>query len=672
MRLYSAAILSLILSGSGFGQTYTIKTIAGGGLPENMPGLAARLGYVSGLTLDAAGDVIFVAGNTVLRLDTSGTLTRVAGSGVFGFGGDNGPATQAKLAAPIGISLDSAGNIYIADSNNHRIRKVTNGVITTVAGNGTMGFSGDQGAATDARLRLPDSVAVDAAGNLYINDRGNQRVRKVTNGVITTVAGGGSSLDDDVPAADARLQNPQGVVVDAAGNLYIPDFFGFHGRIRKIADGMITTIAGGGSDLGDTVSAYDARIGPEITAITVDSAGSLYFGDTSMVNPPDYGYRIRKLADGVITTLAGNNGEYGVDGPVTQVGVSFPGGLAVDAAGNLFLAEEDTSLVRKISDGVITTLAGGGRFSEDGPADGAQIEPSGIAVDSAGDVYFAEIYAQRVRKLSHGLITTVAGNGTSGENSDNGPAGDATLHFPGAVAFDGSGNLYIADVERIRKVSKDGVITTVAGGGSDSGDNVPATSAFLVLPFRFAVDSSGDVYISQPAANRIRKVSNGVITTVAGGGFDSGDDVPATTARLYAPMGLAVDSSGSLYFADANSNRVRKVSNGTITTVAGNGKQGFVGDNGPATSATLIIPFAVAVDSAGNLYISDTGNSRIRKVTNGVITTIAGNGTPGFSDDNDPATTLVFPGEISLEPAGNIYLTENDRIRVLTPPVNGR
>jgi len=280
----------------------------------------------------------------------------------------------------------------------------------------------------------------------------------------------------------------------------------------------------------------------------------------------------------------------------------------------------------------IYTMAGNGTqgFSGDGgPATGAQLNiPSGVAVDAAGSLYIADASNSRVRKVSNGVISTVAGNGGPGFSGDNYPATSTELFAPSGVAVDSAGNLYIADTSnfRIREVSN-GVITTVAGNGTQgfSGDNGPATSAQLYDVCGVAIDSVGNLYIADGNGNRVRKVSNGVITTVAGNGVAgfSGDNGPATSAQLAGPWGVAVDSAGNLYIADGNNNRIREVSNGVITTIAGSGVAGFSGDNGPATNARLAGPTGVAVDSAGSLYIADTNNDLIRKVSNGVITTAA-------------------------------------------------
>jgi uncharacterized protein (TIGR03437 family) len=326
----------------------------------------------------------------------------------------------------------------------------------------------------------------------------------------------------------------------------------------------------------------------------------------------------------------------------------------------------------------ISTIAGSGTagFSGDnGPATSAQLRyPFGVAVDAAVNIYIADYNNNCVRKVSNGVITTVAGNGTQGSSGDGFSAVSAELVSPTGVAIDSAGNLYIAGFDgSIRKVSN-GVITTVVGSENGLsptlGDNGPATLAELSEPQGIAVDSTGNLYIADTGDNRIRKVSKGVITTVAGGGAEVGDNISALAASLNQPTGIAVDSAGNLYIADRNNYRIRKVSNGIITTVAGSGTAGFSGDNGPATSAKLNLPSGIAVDSTGNLYIADVSNYRIRKVSNGVITTIAGNGKALFSGDYGPATSAqLTPLSLALDSVGEIYVSDyfNNRIRLLTP-----
>jgi len=673
LRLLSALLLTFAASA----QPYTVSTFAGGAMPENTPGMSASVASILSITVDKAGDVYFSAVNmhSVLRLDaTTGVLTVVAGNGTPGFSGDNGPATLAQLDYPYGVAVDAAGNLYIADFRNNRIRKVTNGVITTVAGTGTYGNIGDNGPATSAWLSEPRAVAVDAPGNLYITDSGNSRIRKVSNGVITTVAGNGTFgySGDGGPATSAQLYQPIGITVDSAGNVYFADTG--NEVVRKVANGVITTVAGTGT------GGFSGDGGPATSSplaypygVTVDSARNLYIAEVS-------GRRVRKVSNGVITTVAGTGtaGFSGDGGPATSAQLGQPYDVAMDSTGNLYIADAGADRIRKVSAGTITTVAGNGMpgFSGDGgPATSAQLNsPYGVAVDSAGSVYAVELYSYRVSKVSGGVITTAAGNGTPGSGGDNGPATSAQLYLANGVAADSGGNVYIADTgnNRIRKVAN-GVITTVAGNGTAGygGDNGSAASAQLNGPNSVAVDPAGNLYIADTGNNCIRKVSNGVITTVAGNGTAgfSGDNGPATAAQLNAPLGVALDSSGNLYIADGRNYRIRKVSNGVIATVAGNGTGGFSGDNGPATSAQLNVPAAIALDSAGALYVAD--NFRLRKVSNGVISTVAGNGTSGFSGDNGPATSAQFsiiPG-VAVDSSGNVYVadTQNNRIRILTP-----
>ena len=671
MRCLQAVLLSSLLSSIAMGQSFTISTFAGGGQPVNIPGTAASLSSPSEVAVDASGNAFFSSGNTVLRLDgITGVLTLIAGNGTYGFSGDNNAAANAQLAAPSGVAVDFAGNLYIADENNLRVRKVSNGIITTVAGSGTGGYSGDNGPAVNAQLSYPSGVAVDNSGNLYIADAYSNCIRKVSNGLITTVAGTGIAgfSGDGGLATSAHLTGPTGVAVDAAGNLYIADTG--NGRIRLVSKGVINTVAGGGTSFGDNGPATSALLSFPY-GLAVDPAGNLYISDPGSD-------RVRKIVNGVIFTVAGNgstgfSGDYGT---AVSAQLFDPQGVAVDSAGNLYITDSLNYRLRKVSNGVITTAAGGGSsLGDNGLATSAQLNlPNAVALDSAGNVYIADNANSRIRKVTNGVITTVAGNGTPSYSGDNGPATSAGLGGPSGVAVDLAGNVYMADRigNRVRKVTPNGVITTFAGGGSSLGDNGPATSAQLNGPTSVAVDSSGNVYISDTSNSRIRRVTNGMIITVAGTGAYgfSGDTGPAVSAQLNYPQGIAVDGAGDLFIADSLNARIRKVSGGVITTVAGTVTVGFSGDGGPAVVAQLSLPEGIAVDAAGNLYIADTLNERIRKVSNGFITTIAGGGVGGFSGDGGSSTSarLNLPEGVAVDSAGNVYIADvqNNRIRVLT------
>ncbi|MBD2702914.1 SMP-30/gluconolactonase/LRE family protein [Spirosoma sp. BT702] len=599
--------------------------------------------------------------------------------------GDGGPATNASLAYPISVAIDTSGNQYIVDSDNNRIRKVTtSGIITTVAGTGTPGFSGDGGPATAASLDNPNSVAVDSLGNLYIADFNNHRIRKVaTSGVITTVAGSGTFGfgGDGGPATSAKLWYPRGVAVDGKGNLYIADFYNY--RIRKVDTlGIITTVAGNGTFgfAGDGGPATSASLSYPY-GVSTDHAGNLYLADRD-------NQRIRKVAtSGIITTVAGNGstGFSGDGGPATAASMSYPTDVVADSLGNLYIADPNNQRIRKVNTlGVITTVAGTGspNFGGDGgPATAATMAyPSGVAIDKLGNLFIADQGNNRIRKVNtSAIISTVAGNGTLGFSGDGGPAPNADLYYPIDVVVDKAGNLFIADQgnNRIRKVATSGVITTVAGNGTFGfgGDGGLATSANLANPTGVVVDGSGNLFIADQKNHRIRKVTPaGSITTVAGNGIlgFSGDGGLAINASLDNPSGVAVDASGNLFIIDTGNNRIRKVSPaGSITTVAGNGTAGFGGDGGPATAASLNNPSGIAIDTAKNLYIADRYNHRIRKVTaSGSITTVAGNGFAGFTGDGGPALNarLNNPNDVSVDSSGTLYIADllNNRIRRVT------
>jgi uncharacterized protein (TIGR03437 family) len=596
-----------------------------------------------GLAVDSSGN-LYIADqiNCRIRMVTpAGIMTTVAGNGAYGYSGDGGPAKRAMLNFPTGVAVDSSGDIYIADQDNHVIRKVTAaGIISTIAGNGMEGYGGDTGQATAAKLNYPAGVALDTNGNLYIADADNDRIRKVTpGGIITTVAGNGSfAVNSGGPATGGGLANPVGVTVDGAGNIYIAEGeFGEGDLVQKVTPGgVISTIAGTGPKgfFGDGGPAGNALLATP-QDVVVDSSGNVYIADTG-------NRRVRKLtATGLISTVVGNgNFRFGGDGGAATVAyLSAPVGIAIDPSRNVYFTDVENNRVRKIApDGDITTIAGNGieSFSGDGgqavnasldlrfPTEGPFGIASGVAVDSAGNVYFADTDNDRIRMIStSGIITTVAGGGAFGVLGDGGPANKAYLSAPSGIHIDPAGNIYIADFgnNRIRKISTTGIITTIAGGGTltspNIGDGGQATSAVLNGPEGVALDSSNNLYISDSGNNRVRKVTAaGVITTVVGNGTaDSTGDGGLATQAASLPDAVALDQSGNLYVIELAASKIRMVnSSGIINTIVGTGTQGFLGDGGPAANAQINLPSGAKVDAAGNIFIADTGNNRIREV----------------------------------------------------------
>jgi trimeric autotransporter adhesin len=669
------AFLVLAFAAAALAQNYTIQTFAVGGVPQNIAAVSSSLGAVTGIATDSSGNVYMALPtySAVVKMDVMGALTLVAGTGKPGFSGDNGPATSAQLnlnvssaiagtaagicqcSTPIpggGLAVDSTGNLYIADSGNNRVRKVSNGNITTVAGN-------------TLSLSSPTGVAVDSSGNLYIADTGNQVVRKVSGSVTVTVAGTGTagSLGNGGPATAAQLNFPTGVAVSAAGNLYITDFG--NDALRLVSGGVMT--------------APVFLTGLEPSAVTIDPSGNVFFtaGGFAVVEPQ---------SNGNLTVIAGNqtlnNGYSGDNGSALSAQMNNPSGVAVDASGNLYIADDGNSVVRKVAGGIITTVAGSpqGFIGDSGPALSAQLSgPTYTATGPAGETYVVDSGHNVVRKVANGVITTVAGTGVPGYSGDNGLATSATLNSPWGVVVDASGNLYISDSGNavIRKVTG-GIITTIVGTGTagGTGDGGAATSATLNAPAGMALDAAGNLYIADFRNNRVRIVSNSVINNFAGNGVGAytGDGLTATSASLFGPADVKVDAAGSVYIADQGNNVIRKVAGGVISTVAGNGTGTFGGDNGPATSAQLNIPTGIALDVSGNLIIADTGNNVIRKVSGGIITTIAGNGVANYRGDNGPAANAAInaPLGVSANALGQIFIADsgNNLIRVMNPPCN--
>ncbi len=632
----------------------TITTVAGNGTAgyngDNIAATSAELAGPTGIAV-AGGGNLYIAdqGNHRIRMVTpGGIITTVAGNGTLGYNGDNIAATSAELAQAESVTVDGSGNLYIADQGNERIRKVTpGGIITTVAGNGIAGYSGDGFAAASAELNLPYGVTVDGSGNLYVADSINNRIRKVSGAAapvsyLQTAIGSASASQNVLLAINSGL---------TISSISVPQSQGAKqeftvGAITGCAtDGVTTNAAGSTCTVPVTFQpGYPGLRQMPLAAQT--SAGLFQFALEGTGNGP-----LVAFEPGTITTLAGNghNGSYGDGGPATSALLYGPADVARDGSGNIYIADIDNQRIRKISpSGTITTVAGTGTPGYNGDniaATSAELSyPSGVAVDGAGNLYIADEVNNRIRMVTPGgTITTVAGNGspscvfntssllyTGGcSGGDGGPATSAELNYPERVAVDGAGNLYIADSSnnRIRKVTPGGAITTVAGNGYSggpygaggyNGDNIAATSAELNGPAGLAVDSSGNLYIADGGNARIRMVTpGGTITTVAGNGTAgyNGDNIAATSAELRTPQGVAVDGSGNLYIVDTYNSRIRKVApGGTITTVAGNGTNGYNGDNIAATSAELYWPYSVAVDSSGNLYIADFNYDRIRKV----------------------------------------------------------
>jgi uncharacterized protein (TIGR03437 family) len=656
------------------------------------------------------GPVLLVFLLSCAAFSQSGYINTIAGGYPLG---DGGPAVRAALYTPSGVAVDKEGNVYIADRIDQRIRKVTPaGIITTIAGTGFPDHAVVNGPALRTGLAFPTATASDASGNVYFIEEGSNRVRQLsTDGFLRIVAGNSQPgfSGDGGPATQARLNNPSGVAVDNEGNLYIAD--AGNARVRKVdTGGIITTVVGNGAvgSSGDGGPALQARLSNP-GQLAFDSEGNLYVLERG-------GNRLRKVSrSGIISTVLVGGGQPGAASSVPDslmgVAVRVPATLYVNTNGPVYRlsGQEPPQIVRGTEPPAIPSEPGLRRVF------GSRDQ---IAVDAAGNVYRMDSLSRLWRIDAAGNAAIAAGAGCL--TGDGGPAAFSLTPHPMAAAVDLTGNVYTASCGFIRRIGADGRINTL-GGAVDfcktvpPDEPVPAKSACILTDrlatdpagnilfiwdnygFRLgpdgmvtmlrgtenrqlggisthqaaiAVDRSGNFYVADADRHRIHKVgADGVASVVAGDGtrgFD-GDGGPATKARLSGPRGLAIDDLGNLYISDTGNYRVRKVdSAGIISTIAGNGLPGFAGDGGPASRAQIDSPLGLAVDGAGNLFIGDS--RRIRKISpSGVITTIAGTGVYAFGGDGGPAAQALvsFAWGLAADAGGNLYIADphSNRIR---------
>jgi sugar lactone lactonase YvrE len=632
----------------------------------------------------------------------SGVISLFAGD-IGGEGNIDAPGIAARFKKPTNIAVDGAGNLYVTDQLLNSIRKIApDGIVTTLAGIASTAGSAD-GTGTSSRFNGPGGMAADQAGNLYVADSRNHTIRKVTPaGVVTTLAGtAGAFGSDDGLGATARFNAPSSVAVDGTGNLYVADYG--NSTIRKITPaGVVTTLAGTAGRAGSADGTGGAASFGLLKGIAVDSMGNVYVTDTSGLSRVISGPTIRKITPGgIVTTLAGMAGfEGSADGTGASARFSNPSGIAIDGAGNLYVGDTNNSTIRKITPvGVVTTLAGtaGGWDSVDDIGAAASFRnPGGVAVDVAGNVYVADTYNATIRKItSAGVVSTLVGAVSLGGAVD-GTGAAARFNSPFGVTADRLGNVYVSDYlsHTIRKIMPGGVVTTLAGTAhvSGSADGMGASARFN-FPADVAVDGSGNVYVNDSQNNAIRKItSSGVVTTLTGNAgpmavdgtgniyvasnnavsktTSSGSEImlagtagvigfadgTGTSARFSRLRGIGVDGTANVYVADGDT--IRKITpDGVVSTLAGSaGVSGFV--DGVGAAARFNEPSGLAVDGMGNVLVADHFNSAIRKVTpTGVVTTIAGQaGSEGILLGSLPAS-MTTPSGLTIDPNGILYVT---------------
>ena len=618
--------------------TLFVGTTGGAGNVDGM-GIAARFTYPYGVAIDSAGNVYVADGgedvsssknnNAIRKITPAGVVSTLAGT-AGAYGNADGVGAAARFNCPRAVATDKVGNLYVADSGNHTLRKITPaGVVSTFAG--TAGAIGNaNGIGTAARFNYPQGVAIDSAGNLYVTDSGNDTLRKITPaGVVSTLAGTAGAYDSvDGVGAAARFKNPKGVATDIAGNIYVAD----DTAIRKITPaGIVSTFVGSKDARGSDDGIGAAARFDSVTGVAIDSAGNIYVADSATA--------IRKITPaGVVSTLAGTTlGLYhsigSADGVGTAAKFDHPVGLATDKAGNVYVADSGNHAIRKITPaGVVSTFAGAAeaRGRADGVNAAAQFNHSiDIATDDAGNVYVTD--GTSVHKITPAGAVSTLSQARRGN------------HALGAVATDSAGNVYVADLmggdnspgggyyilpaffrekifNSIRKITPSGAVHTLVG-----------KSANLEGPQSIAADRAGNIYVADSGNHTIRKITprkifTASVTTFAGAaGVNGNEDGVGEAARFNVPGGVAIDSSGHIYVADSHNHTIRKITpTGMVTTLAGaTGQRGTA--DGIGAAARFDHPRSLAIDSKGNIYVTDYHNQIVRKITSaGAVSTFAG------------------------------------------------
>ena len=678
--------------------TYTWANFAGqpGDSSGNADGTndAARFAQPFGVAADTNGNV-YVAdsrNNTIRKVTPAGVVTTLAGRARY-FGSADGLGSTARFNHPTGVAVDSGGNVYVADSGNSTIRQVTPaGVVTTLAGNAsfittnfstyngityTNTYTGGYADGTNntALFSSPSSVAVDNAGNLFVTDQGNNTIRQISpvgsNWVVTTLAGrAGHSGSADGAGSAAQFDQPTGVAVDSAGNLYVASLRSF--TIRQVTPaGVVTTLAS---------SRWNMKMTYGSSGVAVDSAGNVYMANSLRSTIHKMSPTVTAgLTNWMVTILAGSTMGY-ADGTNSAAQFNRPSGIAVDSAGNVFVADQGNNMVREMSlagtNWVVTTLAGWtGIGSADGAVSTARFyNPAGLAQDNAGNLYVADSNNNTIRKVTAaGVVTTLAGSaGTWG--SADGIGGAAQFGTPTGVALDSAGNVFVADqgngtIRKLTPVGTNWVVSTVAGSAGNWG-NVDGFGAAAQFgnPTGVAVDSDGNIFVADQGNNMIRKVNPaGVVTTLAGSTETGGTaDGTGSAALFNGPSGVTVDHAGNVFVADSGNNMIRKVTpTGVVTTLAGS-QDTNGSDDGTGSAALFNMPTGVAVDNAGNLFIADQGNNVIRKMTAaGVVTTIGGDATSsGWADGSGSSALFNQPTGVVVDNAGNVYVADSGNNRI--------
>ena len=648
-------------------------SVLGGLGAEDGTGSAARTYYPNGMACDAQGNVYLTdeAMNTIRKITPAGVTTTLAGS-PGQKGSADGVGAAARFSGPFGIVPDPSGNLFLCDTYNHTIRKIApNGTVTTLAGlAGTAGSTDGMG--TAARFYYPYGIVRDSAGNLFIGDFNNSTIRKITPaGVVTTLAGLALTYGfTNGLGGAARFNGLAHLGIDGGDNLYVADYW--NNAIRKITPaGLVSTLAGNGTSGSDDGIGAAARFSNP-RAVVADASGNVYVGDTNSST-------LRKITPaGVVTTLAGAAGQDGTaNGVGTAARFHYIWSLALDPSGNLYAGDDSNHAVRKIApDATVTTFIGKilDFGSTDGSVDAARfLYPDGVCVDAQFNTYVSDTNNHTIRKISVlGQVTTLAGSpGQSGTADGVGNA--ARFYFPRGISVDGAGNLYVCDTynDRIRKIMPNGAVSTYAGGTAGFLDGTGAVAKFS-RPTGITLGTGGNLYVADFGNHSVRKVApGGVVTTVAGNGTIGSADGTGATARFYYPRGIGSDSLGNLYVADTSNHTIRKITpGGTVSTLAGTpGTSGFA--DGAGAAANFFNPRGVTVDPIGNVWVSDFNNRSIRKIApGGVVSTLLGSAVTQKSSSTGSFANagLGYPYGIAWSSNGDLLITTEHGVMIVTAP----
>jgi len=668
-------------------QTFSFTTLAGSASigSADGTGAAARFSGPSGVAADNQGNVYVTdsGNNTIRKITPAGIVTTIAGL-AGAKGSADGIGTNASFNLPTGIAVDTNEILYVADEFNDTIRKITpvgtNWMVSTLAGQVGVANWAD-GLGTNALFSTPAAIAVDVAGNVYVADTANDVIRQINSfGFVSTIAGqphhpGSANGTNN----GAQFYMPYGITVDAATNIYVSDTI--NETVRKIvpvdAGWAVSTIAGqvlvsGSNDGVGTNAQFNGPVG-----IAVSGGTNLFLAD----NNDD---TIRKLAltgtNWTVSTVAGLVGVYGdADGATNNARFHSPIEVAADGAGNVYVADNNNNEIRKITaSGLVSTFAGVSTGSTDGPGTNALFwSTAAVALDPQGNVYVADYYNCTIRKIAtNGVVSTIAGlagniGGADGTNSD------ARFYYPSDIALDNGGSLYVADaynstIRRITPVGTNWVTRTIAGQAQVYGiQDGTGTNAFFYVPAGIAVDAKTNIYVTDNYGMVVRKLApvgtDWVVTTIAGLPYTSGSSNGiGTNAMFYFPRGLAVDNASNVYVADSENNSIRKLTpvgtNWLVSTLAGVASIRDSAD-GTGTNAHFFFPDDVTLDAAGHLYVMDTYNQTIRKMTlvgtSWVVTTVAGQvGVTGSADGLGTNALFNYAQSAAFDSAGNIYVAD--------------